>query len=190
MVLLVHGRNEKQKTPNLRASKRSQRGAHYKEDHIMAKQQKKVIVLARIEQKNAPQSCYKVRSSEPLEIGEETEYPDHYFNGRRYNVYTVHLVNCKVQSCNCPSHGKCYHAEQCQILEDERYADRRATLFAKYLAIETVKAEIAAISAKHSTTVQPDVSSSKIISISERGTLNKQTVNLFAGLPSRQKEVS
>lgn len=113
----------------------------------MAKQQKQVVVLARIEQNNCPQVCYKVRASEPLEIGEETEYPV-YYNGRRYAIYTVRFVNCDVQSCDCPAYGNCYHKEQVQALEDARYADRRAIL-ARYMALYMSIDEINTINKKY-----------------------------------------
>lgn len=159
----------------------------------MAKQAEEQVVhiLGRIEQQNAPQSCYKVRASEPLAIGETTEYPVYYHNGRRYNTYTVIFVNCVLQSCDCPSYGKknCYHGKQCQVVETKRYEDRRAILFAHRLAIAILLDEIAAINAKYAkvaTTVQPEVQASPIMSIENKGTLNKQRPGWLQILPSRK----
>lgn len=147
-----------------------------------------VHILGRIEQKDASQSCYKVRASEPLAIGETTEYPVYYHEGRRYNTYTVIFVNCVLQSCDCPSYGKknCYHGKQCQVVETKRYEDRRAVLFARYLALAIVTEQIAAINAKYAakTSVQPEVQASS--SIENKGTLNKQRPGWLQILPSRK----
>lgn len=158
----------------------------------MAKQQvaKVAHILGRIEQQNAPQACYKVRASEPLEIGEETEYPVYYHEGRRYATYTVIFVNCVLQSCDCSSYGRknCYHGKQCQVVETKRYEERRAILFARYLALAIVTEQIAAINAKYAkvaTTVQPEVQAS-LASIENRGTLNKQRPGWLQLLPSRK----
>ena len=157
---------------------------------------KQVIILARVAQKNCPQVFYKVRASEPLEIGEETEYPIHY-NGRRYAIYTVRLVNGKVQTCNCPSHKPCYHMVQLEQKEQDRSraAARNATLAKIRAAAADREAEIDKEIQEHiaqELAATPHAQPSeqrKIADLGTSGTLTKKPAAqaaIFLALPSRQ----
>ena len=116
---------------------------------------KQFIVIAIYHIKRNGATIYRVRSNQPNKKGRVEGTDQEERNGLWYDAHNVTVCNGRVSGCTCKGsefRGKCYHRDGVQVLENARFAARKAVKVSKHQdklpAQEVVSSNVVDISEK------------------------------------------
>lgn len=96
---------------------------------------KQFIVIAIYHIKRNGATIYRVRSNQPNKKGRVEGTDQEERNGLWYDAHNVTVCNGRVSGCTCKGsefRGKCYHRDGVQVLENARFAARKAVKVSKH----------------------------------------------------------